>query len=425
MTSKPCSWKRGPGRAEPPEALANSSTINRPRRRAALGGLLAACLLIGAAALAGSHRANAQRSIAPAPPLGLPPVTIPQDNPLTQAKITLGRKLFMDRRLSPNDTMSCAMCHVPEQGFTSNEMVTAIGFEGQSLRRNAPTLLNVAYMRRLFVDGREFSLENQVWSPLLTPSEMANPSVGYVIEKIRSLPDYDGLFESAFNGRGPTMETIGQAIASYERTLVSGNSRFDRWYYGKQPDALSPLEQAGFRLFTGKAECAACHTIGKKYALFTDNQFHNTGIGWFHSIGKDDRRYRVQLAPGVFTEIEGAAVESVSEPEQNDVGRYEITLNPADRWAYKTPSLRNVALTAPYMHDGSLPTLEAVIDFYDRGGIDNPNKDPRLKPLHLSPQEKRALVAFLKSLTGDNVHRLIAEARAEGPSLTNEHRKNP
>lgn len=357
------------------------------------------------AALAGCNAAP------PVPPLGLPPVPIPKDNPVTPEKAELGRKLFMDRRLSHNETMSCAMCHVPEQGFTSNELATAIGSEGRSLRRNAPTLLNVAFMERLFHDGREATLENQVWGPLLTPSEMANPSIGYVIEKIRGLPDYDGLFEKAFGGKGPGVETIGQAIASYERTLVSANSRFDRWFYRKEAGALTLEEQAGFRLFTGKAGCSACHTVGEKWALFTDNGYHNTGIGWARSMGPSGK-YQVQLAPGVFTEISDALVDTFSEPAQNDVGRFEVTENPADRWAYKTPTLRNAALTAPYMHDGSITTLEAVIEFYDKGGIDNPLKDPRVKPLSLTGEEKRALVAFLKSLTGAEIEILVKGARA-------------
>ena len=342
--------------------------------------------------------------------LGLPAVPAPEDNPLTRDKAELGRKLFMDRRLSHNDTISCAMCHVPEQGFTSNEMATAIGIEGRSHRRNSPTLLNAAYMTSLFHDGRETTLENQVWGPLLTMNEMANPSIGYVVEKIRRLPDYAGLFERAFAGRGPAMETVGLAIASYERTLVSGNSRFDQWYYGKQSNALTAEEHAGFSVFAGKAGCSACHAVGARSALFSDNEFHNTGIGWARSMGNQGT-YRVQLAPGVFTYLEAKEAAALGERPPNDVGRFEVTENPADRWAYKTPTLRNIALTAPYMHDGSLSTLEEVVDFYACGGIDNPLKDPRLKPLNLSAVEKRALVAFLKSLTGANVEKLAQGAR--------------
>lgn len=341
---------------------------------------------------------------------GLPPVPVPADNPLTPAKAELGRKLFMDRRLSHNDTISCAMCHVPEQGFTSNEVATAIGIEGRSHRRNSPTVLNAAFMTRLFHDGRETTLENQVWGPLLTQNEMANPSIGYVVEKIKALPDYAGLFEKAFGGRGPAVDTIGQAIASYERTLTSGDARFDRWYFGRDEEALTAEERTGFGLFAGKGGCSACHLVGEKSALFTDNAFHNTGIGWARSMGQR-AAYRVQLAPGVFTEVDAGTADAMGESPPNDVGRFEVTADPADRWAYRTPTLRNVALTAPYMHDGSLSTLEDVVDFYDRGGIDNPLKDARIRPLGLSAAEKRALAAFLRTLTGANTGQLAQDAR--------------
>ena len=345
------------------------------------------------------------------PPLGLPTVPVPSDNPITPAKIDLGKKLFMDRRLSHNNTLSCAMCHIPEQGFTSNELGTAIGMEGRSLRRNAPTLYNVAYIEQLFDDGREFSLENQVLGPLTNPDEMANPSIGYVIEKIKIMPDYRGLFEAAFDGKGPSVVAIGQAIASYERSLLSANSSFDRWRYGGDSKAMTAQEVQGFRLFTGRAQCFSCHTIGEKSALFTDNGFHNTGIGWSRAMNGNKTQYRVRLAPGVYVEVDEKSIHSNSEPTQGDVGRYEVTLNPADRWAYRTPTLRNVALTGPYMHDGSIQTLEEVVEFYDKGGIDNDGKDPLLKPLHLAPAEKSALVAFLRALTGDNVQALVKSAR--------------
>ena len=351
-----------------------------------------------------------------APPFGLPTVPLPPDNPLTQARIELGRTLFMDRRLSHNNTLSCAMCHVPEQGFTSNELGTAIGFEGQSIRRNSPTVYNVAYVEQLFHDGREFSLENQAWGPLLAGNEMANPSIGYVIEKIKVLPEYAGRFEKAFEGRGPDVLTVGQALAAYQRTLVSANSRFDRWHYGKEQNALTTEEQAGFHLFKGKAGCSACHVVGEQHALLADNRFHNTGIGYAHSMGLP-KTHRVQLAPGKFVEVEDKALDSFERPLP-DVGRYEVTLDPADSWAYRTPGLRNVALTGPYMHDGSIATLEDVVEFYDRGGIDNPQKDPLVKPLGLSPTEKQSLTAFLRSLTGDNVQKLAAEARAAQPADT-------
>lgn len=391
-------------------------TVRAPRL-VFLAGALAAVGIAGAFALGARGAAGPGVDTSPvriAAPLGLGPVQVPADNPVTRAKIDLGRKLFMDRRLSPDNTMSCAMCHVPEQAFVANELGGAVGFAGRSHRRNAPTILNAAYFRHLFHDGREISLENQVWGPLLTFNEMANPAPGVVIEKIASLPDYADRFEAAFAGRGPSMQTIGQALAAYERTLVSGDSRFDRWYYGHERDALTAAEQRGFALFTRKGGCSACHTIGAKAALFSDDDYHNTGIGYARSMGQQApaATHAVEVAPGVTVAVAAATIASFAEPRQGDVGRYEITLDPADRWKYRTPTLRNVALTGPYMHDGSLESLRQVVDFYDAGGIDNPDKDPRVRPLGLSAGEKADLIAFLKSLTGDNVEALARDARS-------------
>jgi cytochrome c peroxidase len=345
------------------------------------------------------------------PKLGLPPVPVPKDNPLTAAKISLGRKLFYDRRLSLNKTFSCAMCHIPEQGFTSNEMATAVGVEGRTVRRNSPTLYNVAYLERLFHDGRESTLEQQAWGPLLAHDEMANPSIGYVLDTVAKSEDYRGLFQKAF-GRGPSMETLGMAIASYERTLNSADSPFDRWYYGKDKKALSEQAREGFKLFTGKAQCSGCHRIEAKFALFTDNGFHNTGIGFAAAMNGSGAKRRVQIAPGTFVEVDREVIASVSAEKGNDLGRYEVTQNPEDRWKYRTPSLRNIGLTAPYMHDGSLGTLEAVVRFYRQGGHPNENLDPLIRPLPMSDQEAAALVAFLKSLTGSNVGDLVGDAFA-------------
>lgn len=347
--------------------------------------------------------------------LGLPALEIPIENPVTPAKVALGRKLFLDRRLSPNGTMSCAMCHIPEQGFTAHELATSVGIEGRSVRRNAPTVLNVAWQKRLFHDGREVSLEDQVWGPLLAANEMGNPSIGYVLERIAALEDYRELFEAAFDGRGPSAARVGAALASYERTLVAGDSRFDRWRFAGDASALSEAEKAGFELFAGKGRCTACHRVGEREALFTDHGFHNTGIGWLRTFGPAERT-RVELAPGVYAELDRRTVESFSEPPAKDVGRYEITRDPKDRWAYKTPSLRNVALTAPYMHDGSLRSLEAVVEFYDRGGIGNPEKSALIAPLGLSAHERAALVAFLRTLTGSGVAALAIDARRVAPA---------
>lgn len=345
------------------------------------------------------------------PPLGLPAVPVPANNPLTKEKISLGRKLFYDRRLSLNNTFSCAMCHVPEQGFTSNEMATAVGIEGRTVRRNSPTLYNISYAQSLFHDSRETTLEQQIWAPLLAHNEMANPSIGYVIEKINNSADYNGLFKEAF-GKEPSMETVGMAIASYERTLNSANSAFDRWYYGNDKQALDAKAQRGFQLFTGKANCSSCHAITRNHALFTDNNNHNTGIGYAEAMGKTDKTQRIQVAPGAYVEVAATVITAVTETKPNDLGRYEVTQKPEDRWKYKTPSLRNISLTAPYMHNGAFATLQQVVEFYNRGGIANENLDPLIKPLNLTALELTDLTAFLESLTGDNVKELVADAFA-------------
>ena len=346
------------------------------------------------------------------PPLGLPVVPVPKDNPITAEKVALGRKLFFDRRLSINDTFSCAICHIPEQGFTNNEIEIAVGVEGRSGKRNAPTVFNAAYLGKIFHDGRESTLEQQVWAPFLAHNEMANPSVGYVINKIKAIKEYDGLFETAFSGRGPTMETIGMALASYQRTLNAANSPFDRWYFGKQEDAVSEQVKQGFKIFTGKGTCNTCHLLNDDYALFTDDQLHNTGLGYQVSMGIEPETKRVQLAPGVFTELDTSVIRSVSRPKENDLGLYEVTEDPNDRWKFRTSPLRNVALTAPYMHNGSMLTLREVIEFYNQGGVPNEVLSPLIKPLNLTDAEIDYLIAFLESLTGDNVTTLVADAFA-------------
>ena len=348
------------------------------------------------------------------PPLGLPPVPVPADNPLTRAKIELGRKLFFDRRLSINDTLSCAACHIPEQGFTNNELRTPVGVEGRSVLRNSPTLYNVAYQEHLFLDGREFSLENQVWQPMTAHNEMAAPSIGYVIRKIRRMRDYAGLFERAFGGRGPDILTVGQALASYQRTLLAADSPFDRWYFGGRSDAVDESVKRGFALFAGKARCVVCHRVGDDHALFIDHRFHNTGLGYEASVGENQTgTTRVQLAPGVFAEISAEAVDAVTQQRlPNDLGLYRVTEGPNDRWKFRTQTLRNIALTAPYMHNGQLDTLREVIDFYDRGGVPNDLLSPLIRPLNLTEEEKEDLEAFLHALTGNNVPDIVADAFA-------------
>lgn len=327
-------------------------------------------------------------------------------------QIELGRKLFFDRRLSHNDTLSCASCHVPEQGFASNELKTPVGIEGRSVRRNAPSLLNVAFLPRLFLDARETRLEQQIWGPLLASNEMGNPSIGYLLGKLADLPDYAGRFEAAFAGAPVDMATLGAAFAAYERALIAGDSAFDRKQAGIKADRFGDAAARGLALFTGKAGCSACHLADGPAPRFTDGELHNTGVGFRQSMQPGTTgTIAVTVAPGERLPVE-AGDRAAGQLAVNDLGRYEVSLDPADRWRFRTPSLRNVALTAPYLHDGSLPDLPAVMAFYNAGGIANEGLDPRIKPLGLSPTEQADLVAFLQSLTGSTVPVLVRDAWA-------------
>ena len=338
------------------------------------------------------------------PPLGLPPVPA-ETEPPTPASVALGRKLFVDRRLSANGTLSCAMCHIPEQGFTHNELATPVGIEGRDVKRNAPALYNVVYRSALFHDGRESSLVQQVWSPLLAENEMGNASQADVVARIAAAEDYREPFGAAFDG-APTAENVGRALAAYERSLLSADSPFDRFRFGGDANALDATARAGLALFVAKG-CSACHTIGERNALFTDDGFHDTGIGYY-AAKRGKGVSRMQVAPGVVIDVSS----DLTAPDANDLGRFEATHADVDRWKYRTPTLRNVALTAPYMHDGSLPTLAAVIDYYDRGGTPHPGQDARIVPLGLAAEERTALTAFLDALTGSNVAALARDARS-------------
>jgi len=344
--------------------------------------------------------------------LGLPAVEVPDNNPISREKIELGKKLFFDRRLSLNNTVSCGMCHVPEQAFTNNEIKTAVGIEGRSNLRNTPTLLNIAFSKFLFHDAREFSLENQVWQPVLAHSEMAMPSFGFTIKKLQLIPGYTKLFNEAFPNEGISMETFGKAIASYERSLVSGNSKFDKWYYGGDKNIVNEKVKKGFDVFVGKGNCSSCHAVGENSALFFDNKLHNTGIGYAESMGLlQSKKTKVQLAPGEYVEVDNDIIKSVNQQKrENDLGLYTITENPSHRWLFKTAGLRNISLTAPYMHNGIFATLDEVIDFYNDGGFQNELLSPMIRKLNLSSLEKENLKLFLESLVGENINILISDA---------------
>ncbi len=305
-----------------------------------------------------------------AAPLGLPPVTFPADNQPTVEEVNLGRRLYYDPVLSVDNTVSCATCHSPEAGFADPDPVSH-GVQHKTGTRNSPTVLNSAYFEDQFWDGRAPSLEKQAEGPVENPVEMGHTLKG-VEEKLNADASYRAEFEKVF-GPGPiTFEMVEKAIANFERTVIVGNSSFDRWYYGGDQNAVSASVKRGFEVFraANKGNCAACHTLGEKYALFTDNQFHNIGVG-------------------------------ASEDQFNDNGRFDVTKNPADRGAFKTPSLRNIAQTAPYFHDGSRKDLKQVMDYYIGGGNSNPNLDKEVHALgFLSAQERADLLAFLEALTG-------------------------
>ncbi len=304
-------------------------------------------------------------------PLGLPPVPIPPGNKPTADTIALGKKLYYDTKLSADDTISCASCHGPAHGFTDGLPVST-GVGGKLGGRSAPTVLNAAYSPVQFWDGRAGSLEDQAGGPVANPVEMNMPHE-VVVKKLNADAEYPKLFEKAF-GPGPvTLEKVQMAIASFERTVIAGNSPFDRYQFGGDKKALSAAAIRGLGLFKdpAKGNCVKCHTIEEKYALFSDGKFHNLGVGMN------------------------------AEGELSDLGRYTQTKVEADKGAFRTPTLRNIAQTGPYMHDGSAKTLRRVVDFYVGGGNSNPQLDKDIKKLELSGREREDLVAFLESLTGE------------------------
>lgn len=290
-------------------------------------------------------------------PLGLPPVPVPDANPMTPEKVALGEKLFFDRGLSADRTVSCGSCHLPGHFFSDSKALSQ-GIGGRFGLRNAPSLLNAAYARHLMWDGRSTSLEDQMRYPLMNPLEMGNTPAG-AVSYLAGNPDYREPFRAAFGDETVVWQRVERAIASYERTLLSGNSDFDRYMAG-DASALSLSAQRGFEIFRGAGGCAGCHVYSTESPFFTDFEFHNTGLVW-------------------------------SEPA--DLGRYEISKEREDKGAFRTPSLRNVAKTGPYMHDGRMKALADVVEFYGQG--DKPLRDGKA----LSAQDKADLVAFLESLT--------------------------
>jgi cytochrome c peroxidase len=299
-------------------------------------------------------------------PLGLKAPDVPTGNPVTDAKRDLGKALYFDKRLSADGTVSCAACHDPSRGWTDQSPVSS-GIHGQKGGRSAPTVLNSAYMNVQFWDGRAKTLEEQAKGPIQNPIEMGFTHDACVA-KLKSIKGYPGLFKRAFGDEEIDIDRVAKAIATFERTILTGDSPADKWEAGDKK-AMSASAVRGRELFHGKANCAICHDGFN----FSDSDFHNLGVGMNKELAK------------------------------HDLGRHDQTKAEEDKGKFKTPTLRNLKYTAPYMHDGSQKTLAEVIDFYDRGGEKNERLDGRIKPLKLTNEERADLLAFLDALNGDPV----------------------
>ncbi|WNM63801.1 cytochrome-c peroxidase [Candidatus Nitrospira neomarina] len=300
------------------------------------------------------------------PDIGPLPTVVPQPpgNLNYAAKLSLGKQLYFDGRLSKNNAISCAFCHNPVAGFADPNQ-TSVGVGGLRGGRQSPTVYNTAFNPFQFWDGRAGSLEEQAIGPIHNPVEMAETHEA-VVPKIAKISGYKEEFQKVF-GTGVSLQGIAEAIAAYERTIISTNSAFDKFVLGDQ-QAMGEDAQRGMALFKGKGRCILCHNDSN----FTDNRFHNLGVP---QVG----------------------------PMKEDLGRYYVTRRERDKGAFKTPTLRSITESAPYMHDGAFKTLEEVIDFFDKGGNANPQLSPLMKPLGLAPQEKADLIAFLKALTGEPI----------------------
>jgi cytochrome c peroxidase len=340
--------------------------------------------------------------VAFAAPLGLPPLPVPADNPITPDKVKLGDKLFHDKRFSSTGEVSCATCHDKDKGFTDGLPVSE-GINKLRGTRNAPTVINAAYLHTQFWDGREPTLEAQSAGPPVNPVEMALPSYEPILKIVRTDPEYVDLFKKAFGKTGDrvTMKEVEQAIATFERTLVAGNSPFDRYYFGGDKTAMSPAAIRGLDVFVNKGRCVSCHVIEQTQALFTDNRFHMIGVA-AHQMPKD----LDELAAAVEdVKKKGTDIAVLSNEKTSSLGRYAVTRDLTDIGAFKTSTLRNIELTAPYLHDGSLKTLEEVVKFYNNGGrVNETDPVPELlsggiRPLNLTAAEEADLVEFLKALT--------------------------
>ncbi len=341
-------------------------------------------------------------SVAFAAPVGLPPVPVPADNPITPEKITLGDKLFHDTRFSSTGEVSCATCHDRKKGF-ADALPVSEGIKGLKGTRNAPTVINAAYLRTQFWDGREPSLESQSAQPFLNPVEMGLKDHEPILKIVRTDPEYTELFKKTFGKTGDqiTMAEVKQALATFQRTLIGANSQFDRYYFGGDKTAMSPAAIRGLDIYVGQGRCVSCHVIEQTQALFTDNRFHMIGV----SANQMPQDLDELLAAVKDVKERGTDIAVLSNLKTSSLGRFAVTRDLTDIGAFKTSTLRNIELTAPYMHDGSLETLEDVVQFYNNGGrLKETDPLPELlsggiRPLNLTEEQQADLVAFLKALT--------------------------
>ena len=351
-------------------------------------------------------------------PLGLPELPVPADNLQTPQKIALGSRLFNDVRFSATGDVACATCHAADKAFTDSPLSVSEGINKLTGTRNAPTVVNAAYNKTQFWDGRSPDLEDQALHPFLNPVEMALPDHEPILRIIRDDDTYPGMFREVFDvdAGDITMTEVTMAIAAFERTQISGDSRFDRWYFGGETDALNDEEQRGFAVFLGNGRCVSCHVIEQDHALFTDHLFHNIGIGI------NDIQDRVPELAAAFqvAKNEGLDVDVavLTDPDTSHLGRFAVDDQLSSLGGFKTPTLRNIAVTAPYMHDGSLATLREVVEHYNNGGVTDPD-DPvnpflsgGIRPLNLTEQEIDDLVAFMEALTSPQHENQTVAAQA-------------
>ncbi|MHB1174348.1 MAG: cytochrome-c peroxidase [Sulfuriferula sp.] len=352
-----------------------------------------------------------------AAPLGLPPVPIPAGNPQSPEKIKLGDKLFHDKRFSSTGQVSCATCHDAKKTFTDSPLRVSQGVNKLKGTRNAPTVVNAAYFHKLFWDGREPSLEEQSKDPMVNPVEMGLPNHKPVLQLVRTDPKYVKAFKAVFGKSGDqlTMEEVKKAIASFERTIVAGDSPFDHYYFGGDKKAMTSAQIRGFQVFMGQGRCVSCHTVEQDQALFTDNRFHNIGIG-INQMQKDVPRLAGEFLKA---KAQGGDVDKavLSDPKTSNLGRFAVTEALDDMGSFKTSTLRNIAMTAPYMHDGSLKTLKEVVVHYNNGGFTRKGERVNdflsggIRPLHLSERQMSDLVAFLGALTSPEYAKSVKTAK--------------